>query len=135
VRNKIFSSAMAAVLAVPLAASLSFGLSWFSHNSSTKSTKIDLVSPARVGAHNELKAGNYRVKYPLRTQQPEVKFYRHGNLVAVAPAHVKHLMAKNQNTEVYLNKLKQGQIVTQIRPDGTREALVFTTMGKKKAGA
>lgn len=133
-RNKLFSSALAAALAIPLAASLSYA-SWFSHNSSTKSTHIDLVSAAQVGAHNQLKPGNYRVEFPLRTQQPEVKFYRHGNLVAVAPARVKHLMAKNQNTEVYVNKGKWGRTVTQIRPNGTREALVFTSMAKKKAGA
>jgi hypothetical protein len=134
VRNKMLNSAVAALVAVPLAASLSFGSSWFSHNSSTKSMSINLIYTAQVGSKNHLKAGQYRVEFPLRAQRPQVKFYQDGNLVATATARVKHIMAKNQQTEVYFNKTNHRQVVTEIRPAGTKEALLFTSKGKKKAG-
>ncbi len=95
---------------------------------------VNLAYTAQVGSNNHLKAGKYRVEFPLHTKRPQVKFYRNGNLVATATARVKQIMVKNSETEVYFNDLHHKQVVTEIRPEGTRDALLFTSKGRKKAG-
>ena len=136
VRNRIVSSAVAALLAVPLAASLSFGFSWFSHNSSTKSVNISVVYNAKLGPKTHLKAGQYRVEFPLNSQRPQVKFYQNGNLVASTTAQVKRETSANSQTEVYFNDRNHSQVITEIRPAGMSETLLFTSkMHKMKAGA
>ena len=134
-RKRMIFSTVAAIVVVPLFASMTLAFSWFSHSSSVKSTDVNIVYSARLANGQTLKAGNYRLEIPLKTKTPELRFYQHGKLVASVPAQVKKERRKNQTTEIDYNNQNNVRHMTEIRPDGLRKAFVITGTKTMKSGA
>jgi hypothetical protein len=124
-----------AAVAAPLFAGMAFGLSWFSHNSSMKSTKVNIVYSARLANGATLKPGNYTLEIPLNTKTPDLKFYRSGRLVASAPATVKSEARKASTTEIDYRRDGTTQYMVEVRPEGLSEVLVFTKPSNMKSGS
>jgi hypothetical protein len=135
VRKRMIFSTVAAIVAVPVFASMTFALSWFSHSSSVKSTNVNIIYSAHLANGTTLKAGKYRLEIPLNTKTPDLKFYQNGKLVASVPAQVKKERVKNQTTEVDYNDQNHVQYMTQIRPGGLKKAFVITGSKGMKSGA
>lgn len=134
-RRGLVSSFVLATAAVPLFAALTFGLSWFSHNSSVKSTSVDNIYNAKLANGKTLPEGNYRLEFPLNTKTPQLKFFQNGKLVATANARVKSKMYKNSDTEVQYNHKGSAQYITEVQPEGMKESLILTKSNKMKSGS
>ena len=87
-KNKGLVSSLAAIIAVQLFAVMC-AASWFSHNSSVKTTNVDIIYQAKLANGKTLKMGSYKLEIPLNSKSPDLKFYQHGKLVASVPAQVK----------------------------------------------
>jgi hypothetical protein len=135
VRNRFVLSLILAAVAVPLFANLTFGLSWFSHNSSMKSTNVDVVYKTNLANGSTLQPGEYKLEIPLNTKTPELKFFQNGRLVASVPAHVKTEARKASSTEIDYKSKGQAHFMTEVRPGGLHEALVLTNAAGMKSGS
>ena len=113
-------------IAVILVSGMAFGKFWSGHKSNEKVAEFTLESQARIGANTVLQPGDYRVEIPLNTQSPMVAFTRDGNVVAHVMADVVGEKSKNQETEVFSNRINGERVITQIHPEGMAEALVFS---------
>jgi hypothetical protein len=100
-----------------------------------KSYKIDVIYPATVGRSTRLHPGTYRVRLLSNSNPSRVAFFnRNGRRVASVPVTVKSETRKNRYTEVDYNKLAQNDhALTEIRPRGQSEALVFVAADKAMA--
>jgi len=121
VLNTVFGLAVALVSAASLSYAGSFG--W--HKSSEKSTNVSFDSATKLPNGSVLAAGRYMMTVPENSQSPEVAFYKYGKEVAQAPAKVVAETQKNPYTEVESTTEGKNQLVTEIRPEGWREKLVF----------
>jgi hypothetical protein len=119
-------SLLGLTVAVILVSGMAFGKFWSGHKSTQKVTEIKLESQSRIDAHTVLHPGDYRVEIPLNTQTPNVAFMKDGNVVAHVTANVVGEKTKNQETEVFSKQINGEQVITQIRPEGMAEALVFS---------
>jgi hypothetical protein len=133
-RNKIVLYAVAAIIAVPMFAVMS-AASWFSHNSSIKSTNVQILYNTKLANGKMLEAGTYTLKIPLNTQSPELKFYRRGKLVASVPAQVKMETRKPSATELEYTRKGKTEYLTEIHPGGVRKAYILSGTGSAKSGA
>jgi hypothetical protein len=133
VRSKVVVSVVAAIVAVPLFSVMS-AASWFFHNSSVKSTTVNIVYNSKLSNGKMLKAGNYKLEIPLRTKTPDLKFYRYGKLVASMPAQVKKTSHAPYATEVDYTRKGGAEYITEIRPNGLREAYVIKGESTAKSG-
>jgi hypothetical protein len=134
VRNKVVLSAVAAIIAVPLFAVIS-AASWFSHNSSVKSTNIRIVYNSKLANGKTLDVGSYTLKIPLNSKMPQLKFYQRGKLVASVAAQVKTMSREPSATEVDYSLKNGAEYITEIRPDGLRKAYVISGKSPAKSGA
>jgi hypothetical protein len=135
VRNRFLFSTLLAAIAVPLFTGLTFGLSWFSHNSSTKSTQVDIVYNSKLANGMTLQPGSYKLEIPLNTQTPVLKFYQDGKLVASVPAKVKPKSEKAPSTEVDYRDQGGSHIITSVEPGGLSESLVISRTNTMKSGS
>ncbi len=129
-RNRLITSILAFAVALPLASALSFASIFGGHKSNEKSINLTLASTSKVPNGTELAPGSYRVMVPENAQKPEVVFYREGKEVAHAQAKLVAESQKNPATEVYTNTKGKDQVITEIRPAGMSERLVFSGSGK-----
>ncbi len=120
---------------MPLSAGLAFGLSWFSHNSSIKSTNVDIVYNSKFANGETIQPGNYKLEIPLNTQNPELKFFQNGKLMASVPAQVKGEARKAVSTEIDYSQLGGAHVITEVRPAGLSEALIFSKSSQTKSGS
>ena len=134
-RRGLVSSFVLAAAALPLFAAFSFGFSWFSHNSSIKSTNVDIVYNVKLESGKVLQQGSYRLEIPLNTKTPNLKFFQNGKLVATAPARVKSETHKADSTEIHYRHEGKTQYITEVVPGGMKEALVLTKSGNMKSGS
>lgn len=134
-RNRIVISTVAAVIALPMLASMAFALSWFSHSSSVKSENVQIIYPVRLADGTTLNPGTYRVEFPLTTQTAELKFYQDGKLVASQPAQMNDTAKKAPSTEVVYNRQGDTRTITSIRPGGTTKDYVISVRAESKTGA
>jgi hypothetical protein len=134
-RNKLVLSVAAAVFAIPVFAAMSNARSWFSHNSSVKSTNVDILYNSKLANGSTLQAGNYKLEIPLHSKSPELKFYRQGNLVASVPAQIKMESKEPLATEVNYTRKGNAEYLTEIRPGGMRKAYVISQSSAMKSGA
>ncbi len=134
-RNSVVLSIGRAMAAVALTAGLAFGASWFSHNSSVKSTNVDIVYNTTLPKGVVLQSGSYRMEIPLNTQTPDVKFFQNGKLVATVPAKVKPEGQKSSATEIDYDKRGSAHFMTRAQIQGLNEALVFSNAGRMKSGS
>jgi len=124
-------SIVAAFLAVPLASSLAFAGIFGSHKGDNeKSVNLTLSSASKIPNGPKLAPGSYRVMVPENAPKPEVVFYRDGKEVARAQAELVAESQKNPATEVYSNTRGNRQVITEIRPAGWSQRLVFSASGK-----
>jgi hypothetical protein len=93
-----------------------------------KNKQINVIFPSTVGNSLKLQPGKYRIDVAQNVKNPEVKFYnQNGNPVGQVPAKVVDPAQKNQRTQIDYNKLAASQeALTQIKPDGWKETLVFS---------
>jgi len=134
-KSGVFRSGLGLVVLVLMTASLSFARLWGEHKSSDKSANITIASVMALSNGNVLKAGSYHLEVPEDSQAPEVSFYKDGKVVAKAPAKVVAENQKNPYSEV--DSIKQGNkdVITEIRPGGWAEKLVFSeTSGQTYRG-
>jgi len=124
-RSGVLKSAFGLVVAMLLTAGPSFARLWGGHKTSVKSTNITLASNVKLGNGNILKAGDYRVEVPENSQAPEVTFNRDGKVVAEAPAKLVAENTKNPHTEVDFTMQGKENVITEIRPGGWNQKLVF----------
>jgi hypothetical protein len=134
VRNKVLVSSLAAIIAVPLFAVMC-AASWFSHNSSVKTTNVDIIYQAKLANGKTLDAGNYRIEIPLNSKSPELKFYRHGKLVASVPARVKNEAQKPPATEIDYTRKGAAEYLSSVSPRGLRESFIIAGSSTMKSGA
>ena len=134
VRNRLVFSSLAAIIAVPLFAVMC-SASWFSHNSSVKTTNVDLIYQTQFANGKMLKAGKYKLEIPLNSKSPALKFYQYGKLVASVPARVKSEARKPAATEVIYTRKGATEYLTSVRPGGLRESFVIAGPSTMKSGA
>ena len=112
--------------AVMIAATWSYAGWWGSHKSADRSTNVTLGSSAQLGNGSVLPAGTYRMEVPENVTAPEVMFYKDGKIVAQAKAKVVTQTGKNPYTEVDSTKKGSQDVITEIRPGGWTEDLLFS---------
>jgi hypothetical protein len=133
VRNKLFLSLVAAAVLMPLCAVTS-NASWFSHNSSVKSTQVNILQNTKLANGKTLEAGNYRIDIPLNSKSPELKFYRDGKLMASVPAIVKQETRRPSETEVDFSRKGGAEYLTEVRPRGLTQGYVISSSSAMKSG-
>jgi hypothetical protein len=134
VRNKVVVSLAAAIFAIPLFAAFS-AASWFSHNSSVKSTNVDILYKTNLGNGTTLNAGTYKLEIPLTSKSPELKFYQNGKLVASVRAQVKSEATQPSATEVEYTRKGGAEQITEILPSGLAKGFVISGSSATKSGA
>lgn len=125
-RSGIVKSAVGLVVALMMTTGLSFAHFWSGHKSSVKSANITLASRMTLDNGTVLNAGSYHIEVPQNSKAPEVSFYRNGQVVAKVPAKVVAENQKNTQTEIDSNTRGNKDVITEIRPNGWSEKLVFT---------
>jgi hypothetical protein len=135
-RKGFVYQAAATITLLLSAASLSFAMSWFSHNSTEKTVRVHILYPAQIAKGVQLKAGTYRMQVPLNTQTAAIAFYQNGEVVARAHARLVSETKKNDMTEIYFNNKGNQHVITEIRPSGMREKVIFSNaVSSTKSGA
>ncbi len=109
--------------------------SWFSHNSSVKTTNVDIIYQAKLANGKTLKMGSYKLEIPLNSKSPDLKFYQHGKLVASVPAQVKSEAQKPPATEIDYTRKGAAEYLTSIRPGGLKKSFVIAGSSTMKSGA
>lgn len=125
-RNRVVLSLLAAVIALPLAASLSFAGLFGSHNRRPeKGVDLTLGNVERIPNGPKLNPGEYRVEVPMNVKAPKVVFYRDGHEVAHTTAKLVPESHKNSDTEILSTKVNGTQVINEIRPKGWNERIVL----------
>jgi hypothetical protein len=134
-RNKLVLPVLVAALVVPLFAAMSNAASWFSRNSSVKSTTVNLAYNSKLANGSTLEAGNYKLEIPLHSKSLELKFYQNGKLVASVPAQIKKETLKPTATQIDYTRKGNDEYITEIHLDGMRKAYVISSSKTMKSGA
>jgi len=119
--NKLFAGLVAALFA---ATSLGFA-SWGSHKKTERATNVTFVEMVKLQNGDTLKAGTYRMEVAEDSQTPNVSFYQDGKVVATVQAKAITEQTKNSDTEIDYNQQGEAHILTEIKPAGWEEALLF----------
>lgn len=126
---KILKSAVGLTLAMALASGLGYAKLWSSHKSDNRSVTVVLSGQNKLGNGAVLKPGTYKMEVPLNSSNPDVAFLRNGRAVAHAKAKLVNETEKNPATEVDSTTKGNEQYVTEIRPGGWNQKLVFSMSG------
>jgi hypothetical protein len=106
--------------------SAGFAMSLFSHHSSSeKSTQVDILYTTKLSANSTLQPGTYQMKVALDSQEPTVKFYQSGKLVAQAEVKTIKDPTTNSTTAVSYTQEGNEHVITRIDVGGMNESLVF----------
>jgi hypothetical protein len=125
-RNRVVLSLLAAVIALPLAASLSFAGLFGNHNRKPeKGVDLTLGNVEQIPNGPKLNPGDYRLEVPTNVNAPKVVFYRNGKKVAQATAKLVPESQKNSDTEILSTKVNGTQVINEIRPKGWNERIVL----------
>ncbi len=125
-RSQFVKSLIGLAAAVMLAATWSYAGWWGSHKSADRSTRVTLASSEKLAGGPMLPAGTYRMEVPENVTNPHVMFYKDGKLVAKALAKVVTKTQKNPYTEVDSSKEGSEDVITEIRPSGWTEVVMFS---------
>ena len=87
--------------------------------------EVSITHQANIGNGPELQPGTYRVEVVKNQDSAEVHFFKGGDLVLQAPVRLTQEAAKCDSTEVHYEEVDGGQVITQIRLEGSKEGLVF----------
>jgi hypothetical protein len=122
-RTKPFIGLIAAML---VTACVGFAHSWSWHKSSDRTTDVTFSSPMKFTNGKTLPAGTYQMEVPENSPAPIVRFSQDGNVKATSKARLVSQEKKNPYTEVDSTQSGHRQLVTEIRPGGWNEVLLFS---------
>jgi hypothetical protein len=127
VGRRLLIGSMAGILVAAYA-----GISYARNTSKTRTRHTDVSFSNNMALRNgeTLPAGTYRMDVPENSQNPVVTFEKDGKVVATSKANVVSEEKKNEETEIDSVRQGQAQLITEIRPSGWNEALVFGSNGK-----
>lgn len=126
--NKM-KTAVGIALVMALACGMGYAKLWGSHKTDSRAVNITVTSTQMLQNGPQLKAGNYKVEVPAGSTNPEVAFYQHGRAVARVKAELVNENQKNPATEVDSTRKGNEQYITEIRPGGWMQKLVFGSNG------
>lgn len=96
-----------------------------------RAQEVSIMFRARAGNGLELQPGTYRVEVVKDQAFAEVRFYREGILVLIAPAKSIKENCKIRHSEVQYKEVDGAQVITLIRLQGSKEALAFNHYSPK----
>ena len=91
----------------------------------TTAHEVTITRRAFLGDDTLLQPGTYRVEVVKNQDSTEVRFFQGGDFVATAPATLTKEAVKSNHTEVHYEEVDGGHVITKIRLQGSKEALVF----------
>ena len=112
-RHKLMCCGFAAFMLLLFAANTSFG------------HEVKISGAARLGNGPSIEPGTYRIELVKNQDSSDAVFYHDGDEVARAPVTLVSEPAKATQTAVYSEVCDEGRVITQIRLQGSKEALVF----------
>src|SRR6516225_467149 len=112
-KYKLVSCGFVAFMLLLLAASASFA-----HD-------VSIAGAARLGNGPIIDAGTYRIELVKNQDSSEAVFYHGNDEVARVPVTLVSEPSKARRTEVWSNVQDEGRVITQIRLQGSKEALFF----------
>lgn len=120
-KNSALRSVLALCGAILVAASCSFARS-----SNMKSETITLGTGVTLAkGATTLPAGTYRVMIAENSQQPTVRFYRHGKMVAQATGTLQAQAQKSAYAGVTTDQKGNSEILTGVLVRGWNQEVVF----------
>jgi flagellar hook assembly protein FlgD len=122
-RTRAFVGLIAAIL---VTTSMGFASIWGWHRSSDRTTDVSFSSQVKFKNGKTLPAGTYQMQVPEKSSTPIVEFSQYGKVMATAKAKVVGKDVKNPYTEVDSTRSGHAQLVTEIRPSGWKEVLLFS---------
>ena len=87
--------------------------------------EVKIAGAARLGNGPIIEPGTYRIEVIKNQDSSDAVFYHNDNEVARAPVTLVSEPAKARRTEVRSEVRDDGRVITQIRLQGSKEALVF----------
>ena len=112
-KYKLVSCGFVAFMLLLLAASASFA-----HD-------VSIAGAARLGNGPIIDSGTYRIELVKNQDSSEAVFYQGNDQVARVPVTVVSEPSKAKRTEVHSELRDDGRVITQIRLQGSKEALFF----------
>ena len=93
-----------------------------------KTKRIDVIYASTVGKTLKLTPGKYQINVVQNAKSPAVDFVNsNGKLVGKVPVKIDNEARKNNDTQVDYNTVaSNGHAITEIRPGGWKEKLVFS---------
>ena len=93
-----------------------------------KTKRIDVIYASTVGKTLKLSPGKYQINVVQNAKSPAVDFVNsNGKLVGKVPVKIDNEARKNNDTQVDYNTVaSNGHAITEIRPGGWKEKLVFS---------
>src|SRR5664279_5133881 len=86
--------------------------------------EVRISQPVKVGNGSQLQPGTYRVEVVKNQDSSEALFYEGRDLRLRVPVTLASDSKKAQYTEVHTAALEDGQVITQIRLEGSKESLL-----------
>ena len=103
---------------------VAFMLLLFAANTSC-AHELKIAGAARLGNGPIIEPGTYRIEVIKNQDSSDAVFYHNDSEVARGPVTLVSEPAKAMRTEVWSEERDYGRVITQIRLQGSREALVF----------
>ncbi len=93
-----------------------------------KTKRIDVIYASTVGKTLRLTPGKYQINLVQNTKSPTVNFFNsYGKLLGKVPVKIDNEARKNNDTQVDYNTVaSNGHAITEIRPQGWKEKLMFS---------
>lgn len=129
-RTKPFIGLVAAMF---VTACVGFAHSWSLHKSSDRTTDVDFSTLVKFRNGKTLPAGTYRMEVSENSPSPIVTFSQDGEVKASSKAKLVSQEKKNPYTEVESTLSGNAQLVTEIRPGGWNEVLLFGPAGQNNS--
>ncbi len=101
----------------------------------TLAKNVQVSDPARLGNGPELQPGTYRIELINNQDGSECLFYKGRNLVVRVPTKVIQEAQKSPHTALHSEIIDNGRVITQIRVEGWKEALLFERPAEKTVSA
>ena len=87
--------------------------------------EVKIAGAAQLGNGPIIEEGTYRIEVIKNQDSSQAVLYHKGDEVARVPVTLVSEASKAQQTAVYSEVREDGRVITQIRLQGSKEALVF----------
>jgi hypothetical protein len=87
--------------------------------------EVKITGAARLGNGPFIEEGTYRIEVIKNQDSSDAVFYHNDNEVVRTPVRLVSEASKARQTEVWSEGRDDGRVITQIRLQGSKEALVF----------